>query len=79
MQSLTTEKKQEKEFRQSLQAIEQEHVKCMEIGLDFFESLAKHFLKNHQGKISKSLQRDEMLFSPFLSLVREKKKSLFLP
>ncbi|KID49590.1 ATP-dependent helicase [Fusobacterium necrophorum subsp. funduliforme B35] len=78
MQSLTTEKKQEKEFRQSLQAIEQEHVKCMEIGLDFFESLAKHFLKNHQGKISKSLQRDEMLFSPFLSLVREKKEEFIL-
>ncbi|CAL7867284.1 ATP-dependent helicase [Fusobacterium necrophorum subsp. funduliforme] len=78
LQSLTTEKKQEKEFRQSLQAIEQEHVKCMEIGLDFFESLAKHFLKNHQGKISKSLQRDEMLFSPFLSLVREKKEEFIL-
>src|SRR3712207_8001841 len=41
LQSLTTEKKQEKDFRQSLQAIEQEHIKCMEVGLDFFESLAR--------------------------------------
>lgn len=70
--SLSQEKRTEKSFQDTLKSIEEEHLACWNLGNDFFESLANHFLKNHQGKISKTLQKDEMLFSPFLSDLREK-------
>lgn len=73
--SLSKEKRKEKSFQDALKRIEEEHLKCSELGNDFFEDLANHFLKNHQGKISKTLQKDEMLFSPFLSGLREKQNT----
>lgn len=75
--SLSEEKRKDSSFQKSLKTIEVAHLKCWNAGNEFFDTLANHFLKNNQGKISKTLQKDEMLFSPFLSQLREK-QDLFI-
>lgn len=69
--------KQEK-FQKKLQTIRQEHLKNLELGNQFFEALIQYFSKGKSHTFTKSLARDEMLFSPFLSEVREKQERLIL-
>lgn len=74
LNSLPKEKRLEPSFQNSLQRIEAAHLKCWNLGSAFFETLGNHFLKNNQGKVSKTVEKDEMLFSPFLSDLRDKKQ-----